>query len=235
MGITTSPFGSASGKGRLSNDNFNNAQGIYVNGVVTYAVAWGISAPAVAALVARRAEYEPLYNKCQDKNTRTKNDVVAHRRCREIYEKELRDFHNKWIDGNDSIPAQDKMILGGREKDIEPTPRGKIEAIPYVNLKPLGGGVIEVRTQTVEDATRVSMLKGADGIECRWMLVPKGEMPPEGHEDAKNTFVSRKARFTVDCGDKNAGDSFYGFFRWVNTSIPANSGFWTKALRMVIA
>jgi hypothetical protein len=232
MGITTSPFGTG---GRLSNDNLYNAQGVYVNGVVVNAVAWGISAPAVAALVARRAEYEPLYHKLQDKNTRTKNDVVAHRRCRKIYEKELRDFHNEWIDGNSSISAEQKLILGGREKDIEPTPRGKIDLVPYIFLKAIGGGVIEVRSQTEKDATRVSMLKTADGIECRWLLVPKGEMPPEGYDDAKKTVVSRKARFTIDCGDKNAGDSFYGFFRWVNTSIPANSGLWTKALRAVIA
>jgi hypothetical protein len=95
----------------------------------------------VAALVARRAEYEPsLYHKTQDKNTRTKNDVVVHRRCRKVYEKELRDFHNEWIDGNNSIAVQDKLILGGREKDIEPTPRGKIELVPYIFLKALGGG-----------------------------------------------------------------------------------------------
>jgi len=125
--------------------------------------------------------------------------------------------------------------MGVPPRDLEPTPRGKIDLVPYVFLKPLAGGVIEVRSQTEKDATRVSMLKTADGIECRWTLVPKGEMPPEGYEDAKNTLVSRKARFTIDCGDKNAGDSFYGFFRWVNQSVPANSGLWTKALKVVIA
>lgn len=229
---TTSPFGTG---GRLSDDDLYNAQGTYVNGVVVNGPGWGIPAPAIAALVARRAEYEPLYHKAQDKNTRTKNDVVAYRRCRKVYEAELRTFHNQWIGPSASIPVEEKLILGGREYDIEPTPRGKIELVPYIFLKALGGGVIEVRSQTEQDATRVSMLKGADGIECRWILVPKGEMPPEGYEDAKKTVVSRKARFTIDCGDKNAGDSFYGFFRWTNQSIPANSGLWTKALRVVIA
>jgi hypothetical protein len=229
---TTSPFG---GRPSLNDDNFFNAQGVYVNGVVTNKTAWNIPTDAVDALVARRATYEPLYQKCQDKNTRTKTDVVAHRRSRKLYEQELRTFHNEWIGPSTSIPVEEKLILGGREKDIEPTPRGKIELVPYIFLKALGGGVIEVRSQTENDATRVSMLKGADGLECRYLLVPKGEVPPEGHEDAKQTVVSRKARFTIDCGDKNAGDSFYGFFRWVNQSIPANSGLWTKALKVVIA
>jgi len=146
----------------------------------------------------------------------------------------LRTFHNQWIGISASIPIEKKLILGGREYDIEPTPCGKIELVPYSFLKAMGGGVIEVRSQAEKDTTRVSMLKGADGIECRYILVPKGEMPSEGYADTKNTVVSRKARFTINCGDKNAGESFYGFFRWINQSIPANSGLWTKALRVVI-
>jgi len=46
---TTSPFTTS-----LTDDGFFNAQGVYVTGVVANAVAWGIPAPAVAALVVRR-------------------------------------------------------------------------------------------------------------------------------------------------------------------------------------
>jgi len=229
---TTSPFG---GRPSLNDDNFYNRQGAYVNGVVTNAVAWGIPDPAVAALVARRAEYEPLYNKSQDKNTRTKTDVVAHRRCRKVYENELRTFHNEWIGPSTSIPVEEKLILGGREKDIEPTPRGKIDVIPYVNLKAIGGGDVQVRCRTEKDQTRCSMLRLADAIECRYILVPKGEMPPEGQKDAKKSLTSRKARFTISLGDEQAGERFYGFFRWVNQSNPANSGPWSPALTVAIA
>ena len=233
MGITTSPLGTG---GRLTDDNFFNAQGVYVNGVVTYAGAWGISAPAVAALVARRAEYEPLYLKSQDKNTRSNTDVVAHRLIRELYEKELRDFHNQWIDGNTSIPVQDKLILGGREKDTEPTPRGKIPTDPIIGFNLPGGGDIEVDCKVESDSTRSSMHPLADGIECKYIFVPKGELPPEGPENCRLTQVSKKARFIISCGVKNAGETFYGFFRWTNLSVPANSGPWTtKAQGVVIA
>ncbi|MFH0887763.1 MAG: hypothetical protein V1871_00970 [Planctomycetota bacterium] len=220
---------------KTRDDDFFNQQGAYVDRVVANALAWGIPAPAVAALVTLRAEYEPLYTKVQDKKNRTGADVAAHRDCRNRFQTALRAFHKEWVVNNSLIPLADKVILVGKVRDTEPTPRGKIELVPYIFLKAIGGGVIEVRSQTEKDATRVSMLKTADGIECRWTLVPKGEMPPEGVDDAKKTVVSRKARFTIDCGDKNAGDSFYGFFRWVNQSIPANSGLWTKALRVVIA
>jgi len=217
------------------NDNFYNKQRAYFDRIVANKVAWGIPDSAIAPLLTLQAEYEPLYWKIQDKRARTSGDVVAHKDCRKRYTTAWRAFHKERVAGNSLIPKSELSILVGKERDTEPTPRGKIDLVPYVFLKPLAGGVIEVRTQTEKDATRVSMHKLADGIECRWLLVPKGEMPPEGHEDAKNTLVSRKARFTIDCGDKNAGDSFYGFFRWVNTSNPANSGLWTKALKVVIA
>jgi hypothetical protein len=229
---TTSPFG---GRPRLNDDNFFNAQANYVDTVVANKVAWGIPNSAVNPLVARRAEYEPLYYKCQDKNTRTRTDVVAHRRCRKVYENELRTFHNERIGPSTSIPVEEKLKLGGREKDIEPTPRGKIAVIPYVNLKAIGGGDVEVRCRTEKDQTRCSKLRLADGIECRYILVPKGEMPPEGQKDARKSVVSRKARFTISLGDEQAGERFYGFFRWVNLTTSANSGPWSPALTVVIA
>jgi hypothetical protein len=216
-------------------DDIYNKQKAYFDRIVANKVAWGIPDSAIAPLLTLQSEYVPLYDTIQDKKNRTSGEVAAYHDCKKRYLKAWRAFHQERVLHNSLIPVADKVILVGKERDTEPTPRGKIDLVPYVFLKPLAGGVIEVRTQTEKDATRVSMHKLADGIECRWLLVPKGEMPPEGHEDAKNTLVSRKAHFTIDCGDKNAGDSFYGFFRWVNTSNPANSGLWTKALKAVIA
>jgi hypothetical protein len=217
------------------NDDIYNKLRAYLTLIVANKVAWGIPNTAIDPLLDLQAEYEPLYWKIQDKRTRTGADVTAHRDCKKRLLTEWRAFHKENVRGNRSISKADLSVLVGKEFDTEPTPRGKIDLVPYIFLKAIGGGVIEVRSQTEKDATRVSMHKLADGIECRWLLVPKGEMPPEGYDDAKKTVVSRKARFTIDCGDKNAGDSFYGFFRWVNTSNPANSGLWTKALRAVIA
>ncbi|MBI4739163.1 hypothetical protein HY772_06425, partial [Candidatus Woesearchaeota archaeon] len=50
MKTTTSPFGD-----KLTQDNLFNIQGNFVNVVVANAVAWGISAADVVALVAERA------------------------------------------------------------------------------------------------------------------------------------------------------------------------------------
>ncbi|MBI4833916.1 MAG: hypothetical protein HY811_03740 [Planctomycetes bacterium] len=229
MKDTTSPLG----KGKVTHDNLFNIQGNFVNVVVANAVAWGIPPADVAALVAERAIYEPLYHKCQNMNSRTRADVAAHKLAAEQYLKKLRLFWNKWIEDGD-MPAQEKLLLGGDLLDTEPTPSCKIELTPYVNLKPAASGVIEVRSQTEKDATRVSMLAIADGIECRYTIVPKGEMPPGEPADCKNTLNSKKASVIIYCGPGNTGETFWGFFRWVNLTNPENSGSWSKGLQIVI-
>ena len=214
------------------NAKFYAFQGNLVNIVVTNAVAWGIPAPAVAALVARRAEYEPLYLKIENKNTRTPTDVLAHRQMREIYEKDIRIFVRKY---GEIIPATGRNDIGLTDRDTEPTPRGKIETVPVVSLEAIGGGDIKTRCQVTTDATRYSRHPLADGIEVKYTWVPKGEMPPEKSDDCKNALVSKKAQFIIHCGPGNAGETFWGFFRWVNLTTPANSGQWSNSIKVVIS
>jgi hypothetical protein len=216
-------------------DDFFNKQEAYLDRVNTNKVAWGIPAGAVNVLTVLRAEYEPLYQIVQDKKNRTGGDVAAHRDCRKRYQKALRAFHKEWVLNNSLISVADRVILVGKDRDIEPTPRPKIATIPIIGLKSMGGGDIEVRCRVTTDQTRFSMHPAADGIECGYVLVPVGEMPPEGQKDAKKTLVSKKARFIIHCGDEQAGQRFYGFFRWANQSNPQNNGPWSPAQTVVIA
>ena len=216
-------------------DDFFNFQAKLVNEVVANAVAWGISAPAVAALVARRAVYEPLYTKSQEKKDRTAGDVDRHRQMRKTYEKEIQNFVNAYIRYNPLITRDERIEIGIPPRDFEPTPRGKIEAIPVVSLTAIGGGDIKTRCRVTTDQTRYSKHPLSDGIEVKYTWVPKGEMPPEKPEDCKNALTSRKAQFIIHCGPGNAGESFYGFFRWVNLTNLENSGQWSKAINVVIA
>ena len=220
---------------KISKDSvFYAFQGNIVNIVVINAPAWGIPAPDVAALVARRAAYEPLYVKAQNKDTRTPTDVLAHRQMRKVYEKELTVFVKAWL-YNPLVTDLDRKMMGIPPRDYEPTPRGKIPTIPVVELIPIGGGDIKCSCRVTRDQTRPSKHPLADGVEVQYTWVPKGEMPPEKPEDCKNTLFSKKAQFIIHCGPGNAGETFWGFFRWVNLSVPDNSGSWSDAIKKVIA
>jgi len=214
---------------------FNDKQSIYFPKVVANKVAWGIPDAAIAPLLVLQAEFVGLYNIIKDRENRTAAQVADFYGCHTRFAKAWRLFHKEWVAFNTAISKQDMVILVGKDYDPSHTPRGKITGFPYMNLKALGGGNIEVRAQVEQDATRPSMHPLADGVECRYILVPKGEMAPGGHTDAKETIVSRKSIFKIKCGDQNAGESFWGFFRWVNLTTPDNSGEWTQGLKVVLS
>jgi len=222
------------GKKRRDDDYFN-FQAKVVNKSVANQVAWGLPAGEVTALSARRAAYEPLYVKAQEKKDRTAGDVDRHRQMRKVYEKELQNFINAYLRYNPLVPRDEKIAMEIPPRDLEPTPRAKIGTIPFVGLEAVGGGDVKAKAQTTTDATRFSMHKLADGIEAKYTWVPKGEMPPEKPEDCKNSLVSKKAIFIIHCGPGNAGETFWGFFRWVNLTNPENSSSWSNSIKVVIA
>ena len=227
---TTSPFG----RRHMDDDEFYNVQGAYVDKVTAKKVDWGISTEALAVLTDRRAEYEPLYHKAKDKATRTRPDVAAHRDCRKIYEKELRDFHNENIAYNVSIPDEEKLTLGGRERDIQPSPGSPITSVPIIGLFALGGGDMEVRARTTTDQTRCSMHPDADVLDYRYILTEAGDVPPSDPEDCPKGDSQTKAKFVLRVGAKNAGKRFYGFFRWLNNRRPRQEGPWSAAQSIIV-
>jgi len=210
-------------------------QGNLANYVVTNAVIWGISAPAVAALVARRASFEPLYTIAQNKTTRRRADVQAFRQSRQLYEAEIRAFVKAYLMFNPLVTDAQRVEMALTVRDSELTPRGAINSKPYMDLNAVGGSSITVRARVTTDQTRASMHPLADAIECRYTFVPVGEMPPESWDDCPKTAVSKKALFKIFCGAKAIGQRFYGFFRWVNESNPAHNSDWTNAISVVVS
>jgi len=219
-------------------DDFFNFQGQMVTKVQANKTAWGISDSAVDVLVNHRMVYEPLYHKSQSKNSRTSIDVVAHRRERKAYEKDIRKFVNAHIRFNDRMTDSDRISIGVPARDTEPSPKPKINEIPFVGLEPMGGGWIKVTCKRETDENRPSMHDFADVIECRYTLVliqPGVRKPWPTLDDCKEVVTSTKAHFIIKCSDTDAGKQFFGFFRWVNLTNPANSGPWSNANAMVIA
>ncbi len=216
-------------------DNFFNFQGNLVNFVVANAVAWGIPAGDVTALTARRASYEPLYTAAQNKTTRSRDDVLAHRQMRKLYEKEIRTLARAYLMNNPLVADTDRVNMGLTVRDIEPSPGKPITDVPIVGLKGLGGGDIEVRARVTRDQTRASMHPDANVVDYRYTMVESGDVPPADPEDCPKADAQPKAKFVLRCGAKNAGKRFYGFFRWLNNRRPRQEGPWSNAQSVVIS
>jgi hypothetical protein len=216
----------------VRDDDFFNWQGNFVNIVVINAVAWVIPDPEVTALTSRRGLYEPLYTTAQNKTTRTRADVLAHRQSRETYESEIRAFVRKY---GDFIPDTGKKDLGLTIRDTEPSPGSPITDVPIVGLRGLGGGDIEVRCRATTDQTRASMHPDANVVDYRYIMVVSGAVSPSDPEDCPKGDSQPKAKFVLRAGAKNSGKRFYGFFRWLNNRRPRQEGPWSDAQSVVIA
>ncbi|MEW6027245.1 MAG: hypothetical protein AB1599_08120 [Planctomycetota bacterium] len=217
-------------------------QGIYVNRVDANKVAWGILDADIQVLKDLRAEYEPLYKQVCIRQRRTSVQVSAHRACRMRYEKAWRAFHREWVLNNRRISKADLSALIGREHDIKPSPKPKINDIPWVGLEPMGGGWIKVTCRRETDQDSPSMHNDADVIECRYAFIPVRPQPVDGKkfhypfpEECPYVHTSTRARFIIKCASEGVGMRFYGYFRWVNLRNPDNSGSWTNGLTVVIA
>ncbi|HLD35544.1 MAG TPA: hypothetical protein VJC37_02395 [Planctomycetota bacterium] len=221
---------------------FFDKQGSYVDRVDTNKAAWGIPDADIQVLKDLRAEYEPLYMKIRSKKDRTSAQVGAHRDCRKRYEKAWRAFHKEWVLNNRRIPISELLILSGRKHDTKLSPKPKIDDIPWVGLSPMGGGWIKVTCRRWTDEDSPSMHNDADVIECRYTFLPVHLKPIEGKkfffptpEECPYVQNSTRARFIIKCVSEGVGMKFYGYFRWVNLSNPANNGSWTNGLQVVIA
>lgn len=217
---------------------FFSFQRVLVTKVQAKKAAWGIPDAALDVLINHRTKYEPLYKKVKNTGTRTSVDVMAHRRERKVYEKDIRKFVNAHIRFNNRMTNADRITIGVLPRDTKPTPKPRISGIPAVGMKPIGGGWIKVTCWRETDEDRPSMHNYADVIECRYTLVPiqpgVRKLWPK-LDDCKEVITSTKAQFIIKCGDKNAGQRFYGFFRWANLSNPANNGSWSNVKNVVIA
>lgn len=219
----------------VKDDDFFNFQGNLVNIVDTNAAAWGIPDPAVNALVARRAEFEPLYHTAQNKTTRSRADVVAFRECRKTYEKEIRAFVNAYLTANPLVTDEQRSEMALTIHDTEPSPHPVITDIPIVALRVIGGGDIEARCKVLKDQTRPSMHPAANLVDYRYIMLEIGDIPPANPEDYPKRDVSSRAKFIIRVGAQNEGKRFYAVFRWVNTTRPKQEGPWSEPITVVIA
>jgi len=216
------------------NDDIYNKLRAYLGLIQANKVAWGIADAAIDPLLALQAEFEPLYLKISDKRRRTASDVTAFNDCKKRLLAEWRAFHKEEVRGNRKISPQDLAALVGKEYDTEPSPAPVITDTPYAALRTVGRGKFEVRAQTTEDATRASMPAFANLIECRFVVLEQGDIPPDNPENFTKKEVSSRAKFILHVGEQNAGKKFWGVFRWVHTGKPKQEGPWTDPISITI-
>lgn len=142
------------------------------------------------------------------------------------------------MSGSPLLGSVDRSVLNIKERDKTPTRRGKINDTPIVGLKGGGGGSVKAKLRSDSDSSKASMHELSDLIEVKYLIANENPEAPDPNpggggpdlpspEDAPHYFISSKANFEISVGIAHRGKFFIGFFRWVNSTNPANNGPWT--------
>jgi hypothetical protein len=218
----------------LGDDNFFNWQGNFMDILTDKAEDWEVPAGTVTALTTLQTAYEPLYHKAQNKTTRTRADVLAHRQAREAYEKAIRKCAKSYLMNNPLVLDTDRTNLGLTVADKEPSPGAPITEAPIIGLKGLSGGEIEVRCRVDSDKTMCSMHPDANVVDYRYILAESGDVAPSKAADCPKGDSQPKAKFVLKVGEEYAGKRFYGFFRWLNNKRPRQEGPWSGIKTVIV-
>ena len=232
-----------------SASDFNSFQENLNEEVTANATAWNVPAPEVTALNTWSAGYEPKYNAIVNKNSRTREQVVAHDQYKSDFVAFLRPFCQSFLTNNLLIPVSERVALGLNPRGLNPpSERPAILSAPIPSMKPLGGGMVQFGFK-VADSTSRGRHPESNGVEVYYRLEPVNVGPQPindslveeevsgttGNEIPFEKAFNTRARFVSEMGLQNIGMRLNIYARWVNTSNPVKNGPYSSIISMVIS
>lgn len=218
--------------------------------VTANAVAWNIPAAEATALDTWSTGYAPLFNAIINKNTRTREQVIAHDEYRADYEAFLRPFCQGFLVNNTLIPISERAAMGLNPRGLNPrSERPAITSAPIPSLKPLGGGMVKFSFKVAESVSRTARHPDSNGVEVFYKLESLVQQPvvlndglmeeePVAVQDDDNGFenqFSTRAQFISELGLEHVGQRLSVYARWVNTSDPSKNGPYSSTISMVVS
>lgn len=218
--------------------------------VTANATAWSIPAAEATALDTWSTGYEPLFNAIINKNTRTRQQVIAHDEYRKDYVAFLRPFCQGFLVNNTLIPISERVAMGLNPRGLNPrSQRPEILTAPIPSLKPLGGGMVQFSFKVEDSNTRTARHPESNGVEVYYKLEPVltdaqpvNDVLVEDDENIatddlagyEHTFSTR-ARFVSELGLEHVGQRLTVYARWVNTTDREKSGPFSATTSMVVS
>ena len=182
-------------------------------------------------LIDAQTIYQPFYDDWSDEDARNKTIVEDHNREHGIYEKFIRDFVAEWLRDNAKLDTGDLSALGLTVPDTERTDKPQLEDRPLVGAEMKGGALLKMQFRISEDSTRPSMHPDAHALELKYQI---GGTEPANPEATNKSVTFTKARHSLQLDVANAGQFFYGFARWINTSEASKSGPFSVLIKIMI-
>jgi len=193
---------------------------------------WEIPEAATAVVVDGQATYQPFYDDWSDEDARNDTIIENHQREHEIFVKLIREYVAEHLRNNSNLDTGNLSALGLTVPDTERTPKPQLEDRPLVGAEMKGGALLKLQFRIAEDSTRPSMHPDAHALELKYQI---GGTEPVNADATTESVTFTKARHNLQLDTENAGQYFYGFARWINTSEASKSGPWSLLIKIIIS
>ena len=192
---------------------------------------WDIAQADMAVVVTGQATYQPFYDDWSDEDKRNPTIVENHKREHGIYVTIIREFVGENLRNNSELDTGDLSGLGLTVPDTERTAKPQLEDSPLVGGKMKSGALLKLQFTISDDSTRPSMHPDAHALELKYQI---GGTEPVDADATNKSVTFTKARHSLQLGVANAGQYFYGFARWINTSEASRSGPYSLLIKIMI-
>ena len=193
---------------------------------------WEIPQANMAVLVDGQATYQPFYDLWSNEDNRNNTIIENHKREHKIYVTIIREFVAENLRNNGNVDTGNLAALGLTVPDTEPTPKPQIEDRPLVSAEMKGGALLKMQFEISEDSTRPSMHPDAHALELKYQI---GGTEPVNADATNQSATFTKSRHNLQLDTADAGQFFYGFARWINTSDPSKSGPYSVMIKIIIS
>jgi len=193
---------------------------------------WVIPQSDMAVVVNGQTTYQPFHDDWSDEDSRNDTIIENHKREHEKYLKLIRNFIAQWLRNNSKLNSGNLASLGLTVPDTVRTAKPQIEDRPLVMAEMKGGALLKMQFRIGEDSDRPSKHPSAHALELKYQI---GGTEPLNADATNRSVTFTKARHSLQLDVANAGQYFYGFARWINTSENSKSGPYSVLIKIIIS
>ncbi len=224
---------------RKRKDPFNQAAAGYAtfinqlyNAVFANAVAWGIPAPVVAALLALLTPFNTAWAVSKEKSTATAVNRATTKGARGALNFFARTFVQKWIYLNEAMTDADIKACGLEPRDKTKTTIGIPESQPYLQLKPMTSHNIKaffVKPKEEEGSKSEGKPVGVKSVKVAYFV---GKPAPVEPDDYGKFISTTRLSLTIPFNAALKGQDVTIAACWVNEK--EQQGDWCEPVTITI-
>lgn len=234
-----------------NNSDFMAFQATINAEVTANAVTWSIPATEATALDTWSTGYQPLFEAIVNKNTRSREDVIAHDAYRKNYVAFLRPFCQGFLTNNPVIPIGERVAMGLNPRGLNPpSKRPDIDSAPITALTPMGGGMVKFSFKVAASDKRTARHPDSNGVEVFYKLedlapvnAPLNDalleedlvVNAENADSDYDHIFNTRAQFKQELGLENVGKRLTVYARWVNTTDSSKNGPYSTITSLVVS